>query len=480
MLGPAPAPASAMPSAARAEDEHDDDEWAEALLPVLEHWCQLGGADQASIEDMPPPRTADALRRDVRAEEARLARLRARRNSPHTHGTNRSAYDARVVEAQRRHEQRPLHAGAIVDVYIDHGTGAGPARGIVAKYIDGAKVYAVETPYKDAKGFHKRVRYVSPLHLYPWGAPVPPKKQQRHVIAHTVQAPKKSTKSKKANPLRDPPPILDDAENFALTFHVREVGLCCDRHEFGELAGQLLAYALGRAPGVGLPAHDIFVADVEEAPSWTEFALSIIEDVHKRKHQYVHVCYDICAAVTVDPTTGSPLLRNRVKAVEDYHSDYLPQYQVTQTFSKSLEVPQDKAKWKLMKACIHDDKPVAFDILRRQAFTHAVHASIHRNMCFDTEWVPVHTFDELMSRVYNRLCLDPDERMFVNRTFFPYNALWCFIPPLCEVCLEALRKERRVVVARKWCTVPHDAQIANLRTLHEDFSCPRLTASFLA
>ena len=368
-------------------------------------------------------------------------------------------------------------------MYIDHGTGAGPARGIVAKYIDGANVYAVETPYKDAKGFHKRVRYVSPLHLYPWGAPVPPKKQQRHVIAHTVQAPKKSTKSKKskkANPLRDPPPILDDADNFALTFHLREVNLCCDRHEFGELAGQLLAYALDRAPGVGLPAHDIFVADVEDAPSWTEFALSIIEDVHKRKHQYVHVCYDICAAVTVDPATGSPLLRNRVKAVEDYHSDYLPQYKVTQTFSKSLEVPQDKAKWKLMKACIHDDRRAAFEILCRQAFTHAVHASIHRNMCFDTEWVPVDTFYELMSRVYNRLCLDPDERMFVNRTFFPYNALWCFIPPLCEVCLEVLRKERMVVVARKWCTVPHDAQIANLRTLHEDFSCPRLTASFLA
>lgn len=463
------------------------------LLPVLEYWCQLGGADQASITKK-APRTADALCSDVRAEAARLARLRGRRGSPR-------AYDACVAEAQRRHKQRPLHPGAIVGVYTDSGGGRGVTRGIIVDYVDAAGLYAVELPYAKLAGDRPYFRYESPLHLYPLGAPIPPFKVRHRVIANRTRAPKKpdkpdkpaepaepaepeksaepekpkkQKKKKKINPLRDPPNILDDSATFALSYHLRmgDKKFHCDVHELGEMAGQILAYVTGCASGVGRAAYKVFVADVDDAPSWNMYALSIVEDLDARKNSF-YACYDVCCSVIVDPETGAPLVRHKVHPIEP-HSDYLPQYQATHTFADSLGNPK---KWELIRVCLDNDENAAFDILRRICFQNSLHHYIHRAMKFHSRTAPVENLLELLNRVYTKLGMDAADRLFVNRFLFPYNACWRFVQPLCDICLEALRKERDVIHKRRWSPISHDTQIATLKTIHDDFSSPLLTAS---
>ena len=455
------------------------------LLPVLEYWCQLGGADQASITKK-APRTADALCSDVRAEAARLARLRGRRGSPR-------AYDACVAEAQRRHKQRPLHPGAIVGVYTDSGGGRGVTRGVIVDYVDAAGLYAVKLPYAKLADDRPYFRYESPLHLYPLGAPIPPFKVRHRVIANrtrapkkpykpaepekpitTYEEPKKQKKKKKRDPLRDPPNILDDTMTFALSYHLRnsDKKFYCDVHELGEMAGQILAYVTDCASGVGRAAYKVFVADVDDAPSWNLYALSIVEDLKARGNSF-YACYDVCCSVVVDPQTGEPLVRHKVQSLEP-HADYLPQYHATHAFAESLGNPK---KWELLRVCLDNDENGAFDILRRLCFQNALHNYIHRAMKFHSRSAPVENLLELLNRVYTHLGMDASERLFVNRFLFPYNACWRFVQPLCDICLEALRKERDVIHNRRWSPIPHDTQIATLKKIHDDFSSPLLAAS---
>ena len=279
------------------------------------------------------------------------------------------------------------------------------------------------------------------------------------------------------NPLREPPPVLEDDDEVLLETieYMWKKKVIRGDHEFGVLASQIIAYVERIAPGVSQAAYDLFVADVESnypPPSWPLFAQSVARNCRRHFGNADVVCMNLCWCVVTDEETGRPSSRALV-CDRTFSPEIFPTYASTVDMWDSL--CKEDPHW-LLGPVIADQTDHALTLLAGAAFVTGRDLVTHRILALDLRTVRVELFRTLIFSTYHAMKLNEEQMLFVNNALFPGNDFSSFVAPYCLVIVTALMKEKKAARDRGWCAVQHNRQIQAFTKAYEAVEGAPLTA----
>ena len=372
-------------------------------------------------------RTAEAFRRDVGAEEARLARLRPARPADPVadarHACNRAVVDGSMERL------RAIVARGGLDLET-------------MKYIpppsaEGEEVEDVEDVDDDDDDDDLE----SPSHM----------------------------------PLTDEPPVLTPAKERCANAHLWEYNVASAEHELGLLAAQVMAYVSRIIPGISRPAYELFVADVDgivAPPPWTVYATAIARTSNDVGKDLRRVCNLVCWSVVVDPDTGRPTRRDLIRDMP-FSPEFLPRY--ASTIARWEQYGGEDAHFFL--GPLYANKiDEALYILAKKVFAAGRNEMMHRTLRAvggRVHYRQLESLRKFVEDVYEQLNIDAPLRQTIELALFPNGDIGRLLPQYCKVAGAALMDELQVARSRGWSILPMKHALETLEAVHTALTAAR-------